>query len=86
MRSVFTRSLCLAALFLGFWSARAGAETLHGRYGVTLLGIPLGQASLDGEVAGQSYKISINARLTGIASLVSSSRDGPCGSPCRGAV
>ena len=52
----------------------ARAEPFHGRYGVTLLGLPLGQASLDGDVAGQTYKISINAKLTGIASLVSSSR------------
>ncbi len=71
-----TRLLRLAVLFLGLglWSASAQAEALHARYGVTLLGLPLGQAALDGEVAGQTYKISINARLTGIASLVSSSK------------
>jgi len=61
-------------LGLGLWSLSAQAEALHARYGVTLLGLPLGKASLDGEVAGQTYKISINARLTGIASLVSSSK------------
>jgi hypothetical protein len=65
---------CLACGLSGLSVAPAGAEVLHGRYGVTLLGIPLGQASLDGEVAGQAYKVSVNARLTGIASLVSSSR------------
>jgi len=71
-----TRLLRLAglALGLGLWSLSAQAEALHARYGVTLLGLPLGKASLDGEVAGQTYKISINARLTGIASLVSSSK------------
>jgi len=71
-----TRLLRLAGLALGLnlWSLSAQAEALHARYGVTLLGLPLGKASLDGEVAGQTYKISINARLTGIASLVSSSK------------
>jgi len=71
-----TRLLRLAglALGLGLWSLSAQAEALHARYGVTLLGLPLGKASLDGEVAGQTYKISINARLTGIASVVSSSK------------
>ena len=71
-----TRLLRLAglALGLGLWSLSAQAEALHARYGVSLLGLPLGKASLDGEVAGQTYKIAINARLTGIASLVSSSK------------
>jgi hypothetical protein len=71
-----TRLLRLAglALGLGLWSLSAQAEALHARYGVTLLGLPLGKASLDGEVAGQTYKIAINARLTGIASVVSNSK------------
>ena len=71
-----TRLLRLAGLAfgLGLWSLSAQAEALHARYGVSLLGLPLGKASLDGEVAGQTYKIAINARLTGIASLVSSSK------------
>lgn len=66
----------LASLVLGasLAASPALAEPLHGRYGVTLLGIPFGKASLDGEVAGQTYKIAINARLTGIASMVSSSK------------
>ena len=70
------RLLRLAGLFLGLdlWSASAQAEALHARYGVSLLGLPLGRAALDGEVAGQTYKIAINARLTGVASLVSSSK------------
>jgi hypothetical protein len=67
------RLACLA-LGLGLWSLSAQAEALHARYGVTLLGLPLGKASLDGEVAGQTYKIAINARLTGIASVVSNSK------------
>ena len=71
-----TRLIRLAglALGLGLWSLSAQAEALHARYGVSLLGLPLGTAALDGEVAGQAYKIAINARLTGIASLVSSSK------------
>lgn len=70
------RLLRLAGLFLclGLWTVSAQAEALHARYGVSLLGLPLGRAALDGEVAGQTYKIAINARLTGVASLVSSSK------------
>jgi len=65
---------CFAVGFAALSAFPAAAEALRGRYGVTLLGVPLGQASLDGEVAGQSYKIAVNAKLTGIASIVSSSR------------
>ena len=76
MPSTLIRLRSLACLLLGLslGSACAQAEPLHGRYGVTLLGLPFGKANLDGEVAGQTYKIAINAKLTGIASLVSSSR------------
>lgn len=74
VRPTRLRRLAGLAFGLGLWSLSAQAEVLHAQYGVTLLGLPLGKASLDGEVAGQTYKISINARLTGIASLVSSSK------------
>ena len=74
LRSTHLLRLTGLVLGLGLWSVCAQAEALHARYGVSLLGLPLGKASLDGEVAGQTYKIAINARLTGIASLVSSSK------------
>jgi hypothetical protein len=52
----------------------AQADQVRARYAVTLLGIPLGTASLDGDVSGASYKLAVNAKLSGIAALVSSSR------------
>lgn len=52
----------------------AQAQQVRARYSVTLLGIPLGTATMDGDVGGGAYKVAINAKLTGIAAMVSSSR------------
>jgi hypothetical protein len=62
-----------ACLLAGTMSA-AGAESLHVRYSVKLIGLPLGTASLAGTIEPASYEIKANAKLTGIAAMVSSSR------------
>ena len=68
------RVLPLLAGVLALWTSSLQAEELKVRYSVTLLGIPLGVASLDGEVTPGGYKIAVNAKLSGIAAMVSSSR------------
>jgi hypothetical protein len=55
-------------------ASSARADQVRAHYSVTLLGIPLGSASLDGDVSGGAYRIAVNAKLSGIAALVSSSR------------
>jgi hypothetical protein len=62
------------AVALPLLTESAEADQVRARYAVTLLGIPLGTASLDGDVNGAAYKIAVNAKLTGMAALVSSSR------------
>jgi hypothetical protein len=52
----------------------AHAEALHVRYSVSLIGLPLGAASLAANLAPHRYRIEAAARLTGLASLVSSAR------------
>jgi hypothetical protein len=52
----------------------ARADQVRARYSVTLLGIPLGAASLDGDVSQGGYKVAVNAKLSGLAAMVSSSR------------
>lgn len=54
--------------------AQQGA-TLKARYGVTLMGLPLGVATLNGEFGAQ-YKVEAGAKLSGVASMVSNSRGG----------
>ena len=55
-------------------ASSAQADQVKARYSVMLLGIPLGAASLDGEVGASGYKIAVNAKLSGLAAMVSSSR------------
>lgn len=55
-------------------ASAAKAEPMRARYSITLLGIPLGTATLDGDLGAGGYRIAVNAKLTGIAALMSSSR------------
>ncbi|MDB5644060.1 MAG: hypothetical protein JWN07_3377 [Hyphomicrobiales bacterium] len=66
----------------------AFADQVRARYAVTLLGIPLGAASLDGDVGAGGYKIAVNAKLAGLAAMVSSSRGAAtaAGAYLRGAI
>jgi hypothetical protein len=57
-----------------FLPASALADPLRARYSVTLLGIPVGAAKLDGDVGPAAYRIAIDVKLAGIAALFSSSR------------
>jgi hypothetical protein len=66
------RPFALAALTLAL-AAPAGAETLKARYGISMLGVPIGQATMSGEF-GQSYSLELYLKLTGLASMVSDSK------------
>jgi len=63
----------LALASFGLASA-AHAETLQVKYAVSLSILPIGTASLTGKVNPDSYNVEVNARLSGLASMVSSSR------------
>lgn len=60
---------CLAGL------APAQAATLNARYGVSLMNLPLGVATLTGEF-GPQYRLEAGTKLSGLASMVSNSRGG----------
>jgi len=68
------RPLALAGV-LAALAAPAGAETLQAQYSVTLVGLPIGTATLSGEF-GPSYSIEAQAKLTGLAGMVANSRGG----------
>jgi hypothetical protein len=65
--------LVLAGLVAGL-SASASAEMLHVRYGVSLLGLPLGTAGLEAKFDPANYSVEVTAKLSGLAALVSSSK------------
>ncbi len=52
----------------------ANAEGFKARYSVKLIGLALGNATLEGSVEPDAYQIDATAKLAGIAALVSSSR------------
>lgn len=65
---------CAVALSTLAFAPAAMAEPMRARYAVTLLGLPIGSATLDGDVGAGGYRIAVNAKLTGLAAVVSSSR------------
>lgn len=70
----FSCLACALILSAPFLPASALAEPLRARYSVTLLGLPMGVAKLDGDIGSGGYKIAINVKLAGIAAIFSSSR------------
>ena len=71
-RLVFS-SVCLlgsTACLLGPCTG-AGADTLRAHYSVTLLGLRIGDLYADGSLQPQNYRMDLNARLTGLAAMVS---------------
>lgn len=51
----------------------AGAESLKIHYGVSLIGLSIGSASITGSIDPSSYRIEANAKLSGLASILSTS-------------
>lgn len=67
----------LAVLGLAPAAARAApatAEAIRIRYAVSLIGLPIGTAIISGWVAPTDYRVELSTRLSGLASLLSSSR------------
>ncbi len=61
--------LPLAGLLLG--AAPKAGDSLRAHYTVTLVGLHIGDLYADGTLGPQSYKVALNARLTGLAAMVS---------------
>lgn len=74
----FAAFAALAGMALTGMAPAAGRaadyETLHARYAVNLVGFRIGDLSATGSLQPQSYKIDLNAQLTGLAAMVSSIR------------
>lgn len=52
------------------------AATLTADYGIWLAGLPLGSAQMTTAVEGEAYKLQLEARLTGLAGVLTSGRGG----------
>jgi hypothetical protein len=74
-----TRITLALALSIG-GAAAAKADLWRATYSVSLLGFPIGMAGANGEIRPNSYHIEANAKLTGLATLLSKARGAAIGS------
>jgi hypothetical protein len=65
------RPFALAAACLAGMALPGQAETLEAHYAVSLLGLRIGDLSASGALQPQNYRMDINARVSGLATLVS---------------
>jgi hypothetical protein len=52
----------------------SASESLQVGYSVSLLGLPMGTAALSAQVSRSNYSVEVNARLSGVATMVSRAR------------
>jgi Protein of unknown function (DUF3108) len=72
-----SRIVPLAAIAAGFVvlaSAPAMAETVQARYTIHLIGLRIGEVNASSSIEQASYKIDLNAKLTGLAAMVANVR------------
>ena len=62
-----------AGLALLALAGAAQAETVQTRYSISLIGLPFGTAAVTGSI-GPTYRVELTAKLTGLASILSSSK------------
>jgi hypothetical protein len=60
-------ALCLAAM---------PAHAFDAEYGISLIGIPIGVASLDAQITGNTYRLEMQAKLTGLAGVLTGGKGG----------
>ncbi|MGH6795051.1 MAG: DUF3108 domain-containing protein [Methylocella sp.] len=58
------------ALLAGPGTASARADEFRARYKVSLIGLPIGEAVAAGSLGSASYRITLSAKLTGVAAMV----------------
>ena len=57
----------------------ATADVLHAVYKVSLIGLPIGAANLNAELSPTRYSIEADAKLTGLAKIISNARGASAG-------
>ncbi|MCI0467179.1 MAG: DUF3108 domain-containing protein [Beijerinckiaceae bacterium] len=67
---LFLLAIACAALS-GFHTVAARADEFRARYTVSLIGLNIGEISAAGTIGPAAYRINLNAKLTGIAALIS---------------
>jgi hypothetical protein len=73
------RGLGVGALVLSLATVSARADMLRVTYRVSLVGVPIGVASIDAKLTPNSYAIDASAKLSGLATLVTRARGASTG-------
>ena len=69
-RAPFVTLGVIWALVVGSGMASTRADEFRARYTVSLIGFPIGEAAAAGSIGPASYRIDLNAKLTGVAAMV----------------
>jgi hypothetical protein len=64
------------AVMVGLGAAGASAASLNAQYAISLAGLPIGSADLTANIEGESYKMDVQARLTGLAGAITGGSGG----------
>ena len=72
--SRFLTAVCTGVVPLALVVGPVSADMLKVRYGVSILGLSIGSASLAGNFDAGAYRIEANTKLSGLAALMSSSK------------
>jgi hypothetical protein len=72
-------ALALATVAAALGAPSALADALHVSYRVSLVGLPIGVASLNAQFSPTSYSIAANAKLTGLAKLFANAQGASTG-------
>lgn len=73
MNSRFART-ALAFALLALSAPPLCADVLHARYSVSLIGLTIGDAKATGKLEPGTYRVDLNATLTGFAAMISTLR------------
>jgi hypothetical protein len=73
------RTFAAGALILSGSVLPAYADVLHAIYNVSIIGLPVGVAKVTANITPTSYAVDANARIAGIAAMVSNSRGASTG-------
>lgn len=66
----------LAGMVATLWANAANAAGIGVTYDVSLAGFAIGVASMDARIDGDHYRIDVNAKLTGLAGVLTSGKGG----------
>jgi hypothetical protein len=76
-RAAETFMAAMLAMLVG--AGGAFAESWHATYNVSLIGLPIGIADVTGQISATAYRIEANAKITGLATVLTNAKGAATG-------